>query len=202
MATCVNEISASQNAARNAVADNSPATLAKRFHETLGSRGAIVGPHGAGKSTLLEHLKRVLRGEQISIKPRRGQRPFRTVYNSVSEWTRGDVLILDGFEQLSTLQAICVCWMARRRGMGLLVTCHRHSLWLPTLVEIAPTAQLVQQLVVQRLAGERQVSQADRRRWTDLELLQQWLAQEQGSVREVFMRLYDCYEDSRPTRTG
>ncbi len=86
--------------------------------------------------------------------------------------------------------------------MGLLATCHRRSLWLPTLVEIAPTAELVQQLVIQRLAGDKQVSQADRQRWTDLSLLQQWLAQEQGSVREVFMRLYDCYEDSRSTQTG
>lgn len=196
------EISATSPTSTCPLADDSPATLAQRFHEALESRGAIVGPHGAGKSTLLEHLKPLLRGEQISLSLRRGERPFRSVCNTTSQWTQGGVLILDGFEQLSTLQAIRVCWKVRRSRMGLLATCHRRSRLLPTLVEIAPTAQLLQQLVVQRLAADDQLSQADRQRWTDLGLLQQWLTQEQGSVREVFMRLYDCYEDSRPTQTG
>lgn len=193
------EVTVGRTVATDTVADNSPAKLAERFHRALGSRGAVVGPHGAGKSTLLEHLKPLLHGERISLSLRRGQRPFQMICKTVPQWTHGGVLVLDGFEQLSTTQAICVCWMVRRRSMGLLATCHRRSLWLPTLVEIAPTAELVQQLVIQRLAGDSQVSQADRQQWTDLELLQQLLTQEQGSVREVFMRLYDCYEDSSQT---
>ncbi len=176
----------------------SPAMLAERFRCNPATRGAIVGPHGAGKSTLLEHFKPLLYAPNVSLTLRRGERrPFQTVYSALAGSSGGRVLILDGFEQLSTAAAICVCWMVRRRAMGLLVTCHRRSLFVPTVIELKPTAQLVQQLVVERLAADSHLCEADRRRWTDLELLQQWLAQERGSVREVFMRLYDCYEESR-----
>ncbi len=174
----------------------SPAVLAELFRCNPATRGAIVGPHGAGKSTLLEHFKPLLCSPHVSLTLRRSERPFHTVYSALAGCSGGRVLILDGFEQLSTAAAICVCWMVRRRALGLLVSGHRRSLFVPTLIELKPTAELVQRLVVERLAGASHLREADRRRWTDLELLQQWLTQERGSVREVFMRLYDCYEDS------
>ncbi len=85
--------------------------------------------------------------------------------------------------------------------MGLLATCHHPSRLLPTLRTLTPTAELVQRLVADRLADSRSLSQPDRGEWvkelTDERMIQHWLTEERGSVREVFMRLYDYYEDQQ-----
>lgn len=179
--------------------DDSLAVLADRFQRQFQCRAAIVGPHGSGKSTLLEHLVPLLDGEVVWLSLRRSERPFHKVRASTHQWPRGGVLVLDGFEQLSTWHAIRVCWMARRRRMGLLVTCHRPSRLLPTLLALAPTAELVQRLVADRLAESDSLSPFEHSGWvdamTDKQRLQLWLTEERGSVREVFMRLYDDYED-------
>lgn len=178
--------------------DDSLAVLADRFQRRFHCRAAIVGPHGSGKSTLLEHLVPLLNGEAVWLKLRRSEQPLKKIRATSSQWSPGGVLVLDGFEQLSTWQAIRVCWMVRRRRMGLLVTCHQPSLLLPTLLALAPTAELVQRLVTERLAESRALSPVERSEWieemTDEQRLKRWLTEERGSVREVFMRLYDYYE--------
>jgi energy-coupling factor transporter ATP-binding protein EcfA2 len=170
--------------------------MLERLQQRLSYRAAIVGPHGSGKSTLLEHLGPLLGEETIRLRLRRSERPFAKIQASVPQWTTGGMLVLDGFEQLSLWQAIRVCWMTRRRQVGLLVTCHRPSWLLPTLVRTAPTPELVQRLVSERLADAHQLSPTARCRLTEPRLLQRWLTEERGSVREVFMRLYDYFEDS------
>jgi energy-coupling factor transporter ATP-binding protein EcfA2 len=179
--------------------DDSLTALADSFQTRFRRRAAIVGPHGSGKSTLLEHLIPLLNGEKVLLKLRRSEQPFKKIRASTPQWSRGALLVLDGFEQLSTWQAIRVCWMVRQRRMGLLVTCHQPSWLLPTLLRLAPTAELVQRLVTERLAESHARSPLDRSEWieemTDAQRLKRWLTEERGSVREVFMRLYDSYED-------
>lgn len=181
--------------------DDSLAALADCFQRQFKCRAAIVGPHGSGKSTLLEHLVPLLDSEVVWLSLRRSERPFSKIRASTLQWSSGGVLVLDGFEQLSTWQAIRVCWMVRRRRMGLLATCHHPSRLLPTLRTLTPTAELVQRLVADRLADSRSLSQPDRGEWvkelTDERMIQHWLTEERGSVREVFMRLYDYYEDQQ-----
>lgn len=80
-------------------------------------------------------------------------------------------------------------------GMGLLATSHRKHWLLPTLVETAATPDRVQQLVTQRLAHAGHLTESQQREFRELSLLAQLLHEERGSVREVFMRLYDRYED-------
>ncbi len=187
--------------------DESLAALADSFQRQFHYRAAIVGPHGSGKSTLLEHLIPLLDSEAVWLSLRRSEQPFSKIRASTPQWSSGGVLVLDGFEQLSIWQTIRVCWMVRLRRMGLLVTCHRPSRLLPTLLTLAPTAELVQRLVTDRLAESRALSPLDRCEWldemTDERRLQGWLTKERGSVREVFMRLYDYYEDrqSSPPRS-
>ena len=183
--------------------DDSLAVLANSFQQRFHCRAAIVGPHGSGKSTLLEHLIPLLDANAVWLKLRRREKPFKKIRASSSQWSPGAVLVLDGFEQLSTWQAIRVCWMVRQQRVGLLATCHQPSWLLPTLLTLAPTAELVQRLVTERLTDSHTISQPDRNEWIeemmDERRLKRWLTEEHGSVREVFMRLYDYYEDRQAT---
>lgn len=185
--------------------DDSADVLADKFHKRFRGRAAIVGPHGSGKSTLLEHLVPLLDCKVVWLKLRRSEQPLKEIRTTIERGASGGALVLDGFEQLSTLQAIRVCWMVRRRRMGLLVTCHRPSWLLPTLLTLTPTVGLVRQLVAECLAPcltrclVESHGRFDRREWadamTDESRLASWLAEEHGNIREVFMRLYDYYED-------
>jgi len=192
--------------------DDSLPHLVDRFLNCYGARAVIVGPHGSGKSTLLEHLVPLLGcvvwrqsaaaasgGDSavaiVWLSLRRHERPFRQLVDSCQFWQRSGLLVIDGWEQLSTWQAIRVCWMTRRTGMGLLATCHRDYWLLPTLTKTAATPERVQQLVTERLVNAGCLSASEQRRFNELSLLTQLLQEEQGSVREVFMRLYDRFED-------
>ncbi len=126
---------------------------------------------------------------------RRQEQPMHKLADSRRFWRRAGLLVIDGWEQLSTWQAIRVCWSTRRTGMGLLATCHRDYWLLPTLVTTTATAEHVQRLVRERLASAGCLSAKEQHEFSELALLTQLLKEEQGSVREVFMRLYDRYED-------
>ena len=91
--------------------------------ETLGMRGAIVGPEGSGKTTLLEDL-----GERL----RRNGR--RVIFGGVEA---GAVTLLDGAERLTGRE-----WRRflreARDAAGFVVTAHRPG-YLPTLIETRTT---------------------------------------------------------------
>jgi hypothetical protein len=107
--------------------------LLKRL-ETLGMRGAIVGPEGSGKTTLLEDL-----GERL----RRSGR--RVVFGGVAP---GAVTLLDGAERLSGRE-----WRRflreAREAAGCVVTAHSHrSDLLPTLLETRTTPGILEAAVL------------------------------------------------------
>src|SRR5687767_9991798 len=98
--------------------DRAGALALLRRLEALGYRAAIVGPHGSGKTTLLEDLERVL-----------AQRGFRIVHVRLDaedrrlspEWRRsarrlgaGDIVCLDGAEQLGAIAWMGLRWRTRR----------------------------------------------------------------------------------------
>jgi energy-coupling factor transporter ATP-binding protein EcfA2 len=90
--------------------------------ETLGHRGAIVGPHGSGKTTLLEDL-----AERLE---RRGER---------------GIMLVDGADQLSQFE-----WMRlrlrARSARGLIITSHRDGM-LPLLHRCETSPELLSDLV-------------------------------------------------------
>ena len=106
--------------------------------ETLGMRGAIVGPEGSGKTTLLEDL-----GERL----RKSGRPV--VFGGVEA---GAVTLLDGAERLTRRQ-----WRRflreAREAAGLVVTAHRPG-YLPTLIETRTTPGILDAAVL-AAAGRR-----------------------------------------------
>ena len=192
--------------------------LVNRFR-ALGSRAAVVGKHGTGKSTLLEHLVPKLgrvvyrcdfQGNMRASTPPvtdqpnviesrncgaiawvglRGRRSIRVLQAGLKRLSAGDLLVVDGFEQLSTFQRMRVRWLTRRSRLGLLVTCHR-DLGLPCLHQTRVSPQLALAVVseVCSLVGET----------TKLEqsLVLELLGSERGNLREVMMRLYDEFESN------
>lgn len=200
--------------------DNSVATIAERFKREHRCQAAIVGPHGSGKSTLLAHLVPRLGevgwyqspdnqsgllnpdGAVVWLGLRRAsQRPLPQVMASRKYWGPNGLLVVDGFEQLRPWEALCVRVTQRAAKMGLLATCHRRSrvpyLSLATLVNTHADVAAVQRLVALRLSSTTGFSPALKEELTQLQLIERLLREEQGSVREVFMRLYDLVENRR-----
>ncbi|MCA9132464.1 MAG: hypothetical protein KDA45_04895 [Planctomycetales bacterium] len=187
--------------------------LTHRWVQELGGRAAIVGPHGSGKSTLLEHLiprvgsvcwrsapgviahSAVGAGEVVWLGLRRGQAPFRQVLASRSYWSRGGVLVVDGLEQLFAWQRCLLLAGIPWWRMKLLATCHRPSKWLPTLCRTDGPREVLPILVERLLQTRGDVDRVHRRQLADPRWLQTLLDEEQGNMREVFMRLYDHFEN-------
>ncbi len=197
-------------------------SLARQFRQQFNSWAAIVGPHGSGKSTLLAHLVpqlAVLRyqahAEETVIldncatakKPgaavwhglRRGKRPFRQILASRKFWQPEGLLVLDGLEQLRPWDALAVTALAGWSRMGVLATCHRPRKTLPTLIKTEATVELIGNLVTQLLQSAHDLGLEQPLELTypfvDPGSLQTLLREEDGNVREVFMRLYDRYEE-------
>lgn len=184
-------------------------SLRDRFLDRLNRRGALVGPHGSGKSTLLEHLVPYL-GRLRFRRDASGQVTTQSDSGNVvwlglrrhggamdlhrDQWQAGGLVVLDGFEQLHGMSRLRVVLETRLKRIGLLVTSH-HSTLLPTLMATNVTLPLVGALVAARLAEANDLPPLLAKMLLDERLLGQLLLETEGNVREVFMRLYDRYEN-------
>ena len=161
---------------------------ARRRLETLGWRGAIVGPEGSGKTTLLLELAARLEAEGRAVRllladgrTRVGPAEFEALATAVRQ-TPGAVL-LDGADRFSALQ----WWRLRRaaRGTaGLVTTLHCAGRW-PTWLTCAPSPGLFVGLVGELLGHEGGPGFVSR---VELEHL---FARHGGNVRAALRALYD-----------
>lgn len=196
--------------------------LVERY-AALGYRAQIIGPHGTGKTTLLHHLipnlgvivnretaqfcsasrlnesingitvNEVTWGLWLSL--RSGKSRFRFLSLPLQCLRKGDLLILDGFEQLNWIQQRWVRLVTRLKGCGLLVTSHQ-CVGLPTLKRTDVTAELAERIVKNaRLQATGDESLPGSVAAKDL---QQLLNKHQGNMRECLMELYDLEEHHRP----
>ena len=137
---------------RYACPDGDAHTLIARL-ASLDYRATIVGPHGTGKTTLLEDLGRALRDRGFRVVfVRLGADARRLPNDWVSRAATlgpGDIVCLDGAEQLSTIAWHWFQWRARRAA-GLIVTSHRRG-HLPLLIECTTNVDLLDR-VVRRLS--------------------------------------------------
>jgi len=147
---------------------------------------AVVGPHGSGKSNLLAALGRDLAaaGSPVEALRVRSHRDGLRLLRSVQRASPGSTLCVDGWEALGRIWASLVRWLAVRRGVGLVVTCHR-ALGLPTLVRCDTTPALLARLVADLPDHGGLIGPAD---------IATAFAARQGDVREALYDLYDRFE--------
>lgn len=155
-----------------------------------GRRGQIVGPHGSGKSTLLATLADELQSRGIAVKLVELHDGCRSMPEGAVA-RQGEVLIVDGYEQLGVVARSKLAFDVARHQAGLLVTSHRSVRWpvaLPVLFSTQSSPELAE-----RLAGELLAASAHPKAVSAAEIRALYEA-EQGNLREVFFRLYDLYE--------
>lgn len=113
-------------------------------------RGSIVGSHGSGKTTLLEQLAPRLdeRGfvpRLFSLRSESTMHEKRALLDAVRPMRAPEFLLIDGAEQLTTRE-----WLplnaAAHHCAGAVLTLHRVGR-LPVILETAPSAALLEQLV-------------------------------------------------------
>jgi hypothetical protein len=143
-------------------------------------RAAIVGPHGRGKTTLLEDLAPRLTAVGFRVRTITLKESHPRLTREERTWLRGlgpgDVLLLDGAEQLGRLAWLFVKLRSRRAG-GLVVTSHRPGL-LPTLLECETTPELLVEILSELGEGEAPV-------------VEELYARHHGNLRDALRELYD-----------
>ena len=191
--------------------------LGQNFESQFRRRAAIIGPHGSGKSSLLRHLSAELGsvcyysgpacadqapkpgGNIVWLQLHTGVPAGTTVVASRPHWRPGRILIIDGFEQLSWWSQLLLLSCTRHSRMGLLVTAHRPSRWLPTLVATKVTEDVAVQVVNCLLEQGGTQGEFLRGRAT---CVGDMLAAHSGNMRELLMALYDEYYIASRIRTG
>lgn len=156
--------------------------------EANGWRGEIVGPHGSGKSTLIASLLPALAAQGIksaSIALHAGDSGLPRAWLRQARTSGARIIVVDGYEQLTSFNRWRLKWACRRRGAGLLVTSHAPT-GLPELLRTAVDLKLAQQ-VVDLLAANTAW------RPSDADLQAAFLAH-QGNLREMLFAMYDLYE--------
>lgn len=180
--------------------------LASKFLNANGFAAAIVGSHGTGKSTLLNALQPLLgpikyrqdwsgreefideHGDVLWLQLRRNSKPSSQIARSRRFWNAGDILILDGFEQLSPLARVITRMRCRWSKLRLLVTAHRPQFAMQTLLETKVDTGLAVEIVGKLTKGSPS--------WSEPSRLTQLLRENGGNMREVLMCLYDQFQNS------
>jgi energy-coupling factor transporter ATP-binding protein EcfA2 len=118
--------------------------------ETLGRRGAILGPHGSGKTTLLLALAgrlahQGLDARVVLVDNDLCRHRLRRLREAARGLTPATVVLLDGADRI---HAPAWLWFRRacRKAGGLVVTSHRPGR-LPTLTVCKPTPALLCEIV-------------------------------------------------------
>ena len=155
------------------------AQVAERLKRS--GRGQIVGPHGAGKSTLLEALARYLceQGEKVV---RWTLHDAQTAGDRCPRLTPGDVLFVDGYEQLGLCARCGLRLRCTLRQTRLVVTTHEKA-FLPVLAELSPALEDVMNLF-DKLTAERPTGV------TKAEAAVSY-HRHHGNVRDIWFDLYD-----------
>jgi len=157
--------------------------------EQMNYRGAITGPRGTGKTTLLGDLKSRFREKGFAVKTIfvNDTTPFTKDRHKefVAELKGGEIVFLDGAEQLGTIG-----WRRFKREVlksaaGLVITSHKPGL-LETVIECSTTQGLFLEIVSQLTGGDFPL---DKKRLIEI------YDQHKGNIRNCLRQLYDiCAE--------
>lgn len=158
-----------------------------------GWRGQIVGPHGSGKSTLLAALIEPLEqaGRRVwRIDLHDGQRALPPGAFAQAHLAGANLLIVDGYEQLSHISRLRLGWQLWRRGWGAIVTAHR-DVGFPTLYRTSASVELTERIVARLVpSGDPAIDQ----HVIDHGAIAASFSAARGDVRETLFALYDHFE--------
>jgi hypothetical protein len=149
--------------------------------------GEIIGPHGSGKSTLLAALMPALEAagrDVLHVALHNGQRRLPAdVWRR--RFTRSTQPVIDGYEQLSRWQRLCLKRRCQVSGCGLLATAHAPT-GLPELYRTRPDLETAIRVVQSLLADEEVVVSAEE--------ITACFDTHRGDMRETLFALYDLCE--------
>ena len=154
----------------------------------IGRQGAagIEGPHGTGKSTLLAALAaEATAGGRLAERWRLDRhRDAWVVARALSRAPAGSLVCLDGWEAIGGLHRWLIRFLARRRGVALVVTSHRPS-GLPLVIRTAGSLPLLEAIVGRLPSAGGLIDRAD---------LAAACQAQAGNLREALLDLYDRFE--------
>jgi hypothetical protein len=163
----------------------------------------IVGGHGTGKTTFLIAFVRFLEMNghivnHFTLHDRKRKLPdvFWERHTSLTWQFKSGVIeqlpiaVIDGYEQLSSLQKIRLRWSCRKGRCGLLITTHTPVWRLPVLLKTKPTLQTLKKIIEHLFRNQPDIEPPDD------DLCQSLFEQHQGNIRDVLFALYDHYERS------
>jgi hypothetical protein len=154
-------------------------------------RGQIVGPHGSGKSTLLAQILPAI--EQAGRQPvlfelHDGQRRMPGGWRRNTELSASaapPIIVVDGYEQLSTWNRFLLKLYCSRRHFGLFVTSHA-PVDFPEIFRTYTSLEMAQQ-VVRQLIQNKQMTISS-------EIIGELFDRHGGNIRELLFDLYDLFE--------
>jgi len=148
-------------------------SIFRRF-QLLRFKASVIGRKGSGKTTFLLQFAQYLTGKGFRVRYVR--------VPSIPSPTAGEILIVDGFEQLGFISRILFKWKARR-AKGLLLSCHENPP-LPVLLHCSTTDMLLRRLVRSLTKDEG---------YLPIEESKSLLERSKGSIRDALRCLYDTY---------
>ena len=172
--------------------------LAEEFFDRCHGWASIVGPHGSGKSTLLVGLKDCFeeRCKVFAYRFSTSDRNFQSLWKQRSQWAQGNLVIVDGYEQLTVWSRWRLRSSVRIRRANLLVTAHQIFQAFPVLWTTSVEETLAKQLRDSLLELHPELLDAP-----DLEAAWREARERYPSdLRETLMSMYDWAEEQKQKR--
>jgi hypothetical protein len=125
----------------------------------------------------------------IWLSLRRDRRPFSSWLGTRRLWTKGSLLVIDGFEQMTLPGRWLVLRVNRFAQSGILLTSHR-PMALTTLCWTGSNVAALQGTILRAFHN---AGVSGEEHYLDAARLRELLELENGNIREVLMRLYDDF---------
>jgi hypothetical protein len=152
----------------------------------------IEGQHGRGKTTLVRALlaAATAAGRPASFIQIRSWADTRRAVAALAAARRGQIIAVDGWEQLPWGCGLLITALARWRGAGVITTAHRPS-GLPVLARCESSSATVAAIVERLPAHGGAIGSVD---------IEAVFRHHGGNVRDALAALYDRFEERRPSR--